>query len=453
MEYVKQAVRSLRGSKSGSLVVVRHSADYPAPESAFRNAHQTRRSALWPFMTSFVQPTPPSPADRLGPATAFDFNQRTRVVFGCGTFSQLGKLARELGGRRVLVVTDTGLRKTGYCDQAQDYLRAAGLEFAVFDQVQENPTTDHVDRCVAFARPENIGLIVGLGGGSSIDCAKGANFLLTNGGRMQDYKGVGKAAHPMLPMIAVPTTSGTGSEAQSFAIIADAETHMKMACGDPKAACRLAILDPELTVTMPPAVAAATGIDAMTHAIESYVTTMRNPISQMFARQAWEHLSAAFPVMLREPKNLDARGKMQLGAFLAGAAIENSMLGAAHAAANPLTAQYGTKHGIAVGLMLPHVIRWNGKTVGDLYRDLVIAAKWDDAETNRESAARTLADGFTDFLRLAKMPVSVSQAIHAGTEGIVLDRLAVEVAQQWTGTFNPRTMDVAAFVELYRNAL
>ena len=404
-------------------------------------------------MTSFVQPTRPSPADQLTATRDFDFNQRTRVVFGCGTFSQLGKLAHELGGRRVLVVTDIGLRKTGYCDQAQNYLSAAGLEVAVFDQVQENPTTDHVDRCVAFARKANIGLIVGLGGGSSIDCAKGANFLLTNGGRMQDYKGVGKAQLAMLPMIAVPTTSGTGSEAQSFAVIADAETHMKMACGDPKAACRVAILDPELTVTMPAAVAAATGIDAMTHAIESYVTTKRNPISQMFARQAWELLSSAFPIMLREPENLDARGKMQLGAFLAGAAIENSMLGAAHAAANPLTAQFGTKHGIAVGLMLPHVIQWNANVAGDMYSELVIAAKWDDAESNRDSAAYRLAEGFTEFLRLADMPVSVSQAIDTEADEVMLDRLAAEATQQWTGTFNPRKMDVAAFVQLYRNAM
>ena len=404
-------------------------------------------------MTSFVQPTHATLADQVAAITPFDFNQRTRLVFGCGTFSQLGKLAHELGGRRVLVVTDTGLRKTGYCDQAQNYLNAAGLEVAVFDQVQENPTTDHVDRCVAFARTANIGLIVGLGGGSSIDCAKGANFLLSNGGRMHDYKGVGKAKLAMLPMIAVPTTSGTGSEAQSFAVIADAETHMKMACGDAKAACRIAILDPELTVTMPAAVAAATGIDAMTHAIESYVTTKRNAISQMFARQAWELLSSAFPVMLRDPENLDARGKMQLGAFLAGAAIENSMLGAAHAAANPLTAKYGTKHGIAVGLMLPHVIQWNAAAVDDLYRDLVIAAKWDDAGTSRESAPDRLAEGFTEFLRLAGMPVSVSQAIGAEADSVPLDRLAAEAAQQWTGSFNPRKMDVAGFVQLYRNAL
>ena len=172
---------------------------------------------------------------------------------------------------------------------------------------------------------------------------------------------------------------------------------MKMACGDPKAACRIAILDPELTVTMPAFVTATSGVDAMTHAIESYVTTKRNPISQMFARQAWELLSTAFPVVLRQPDDVDARGQMQIGAFLAGAAIENSMLGAAHAAANPLTARYGTTHGVAVGLMLPHVVRWNAEVAGDLYRDLVLAAKWDDAETNAESAPSQLADGFTEL--------------------------------------------------------
>lgn len=404
-------------------------------------------------MTPPVQPTYSNPADPITSVPAFDFNQRTRVIFGCGTFSRLGQLARELSDSRVLIVTDNGLRKTGYCDQAASSLRSAGLGVAVFDQVSENPTTDDVDRCVAFARSSDVGLIVGLGGGSSIDCAKGANFVLTNGGRMHDYRGSGKARLPMLPMIAVPTTSGTGSEAQSYAVIADAETHLKMACGDPKAACRLAILDPELTVTMPTAVTAMTGIDAMTHTIESYVTTKRNPVSQMFARQGWELLSTAFPIVLREPDNLDARGRMQLGAFLAGAAIENSMLGAAHAAANPLTAHFGTTHGVAVGLMLPHVIRWNAQVAGDLYRDLVIAAKWDETDMNSETAPGLLADGFTEYLRIADMPVSVSQTIESKINERILNQLAMEAFQQWTGTFNPRTMDHASFVELYRNAL
>ena len=137
-------------------------------------------------------------------------------------------------------------------------------------------------------------LLVGLGGGSSMDCAKGINFLYTNGGRMQDYWGEGKATQPMLPMIAVPTTAGTGSEAQSFALISDAQTHVKMACGDKKAAFRIAILDPELTLTQPARVTALTGIDAIAHALETYVTQRRNPVSLSFSREAWRLLSAHF---------------------------------------------------------------------------------------------------------------------------------------------------------------
>jgi alcohol dehydrogenase len=285
-----------------------------------------------------------------------------------------------------------------------------------------------------------------------MDCAKGANFLLTNGGKMQDYRGSGRTRRPMLPMIAVPTTSGTGSEAQSFAVIADAATHMKMACGDPGAAFKVAILDPELTVTMPHAVAAATGIDAMTHAIESFVTLKRNPISQMYAKQAWQLLARAFPIVLKEPYNVEARGQMQLGAFLAGAAIECSMLGAAHAASNPLTAHFGTVHGIAVGIMMPHVIRWNATIVGELYRELAVAVGWCPSDEDSRSAGEILAGGFTEFLRQADLPVSISQTIDQTLDDALINVLAAEAAQQWTGTFNPCKMNSEGFAELYRRA-
>lgn len=407
----------------------------------------------WASMTAFSPSDILSVGNRTQALSPFDYHQRTRLVFGCGTIEQLGTLARELSAQRVLLVTDAGMRQAGYCDRAASILDSAGLEVFVFNEVSVNPTTDDVERCVTFAKPANVDLIIGLGGGSCIDTARGTNFLLTNGGRMQDYRGIGKATQPMLPMIGVPTTSGTGSEAQSFAVIAEAATHMKMACGDVKAACRVAVLDPELTVTMPRSVTAATGIDAMTHAVESYVTTKRNAVSQMFARHAWELLVEAFPIVQREPSSVDARGKMQLGAFLAGAAIENSMLGAAHATANPLTAHFGTTHGMAVGLMLPHVVRWNSASVGSLYRDLAIVAGWADAETPPEAAALQLADGFTELLRMADMPTTVTQVIDQTADAKLLELLAGEAAQQWTGTFNPRKMDTAAFVRLYRNAL
>src|SRR5205085_8313206 len=175
----------------------------------------------------------------------------------------------------------------------------AGREVFVYDAVEENPTTRHVDQALSFARANQIDFIVAVGGGSSMDCAKGVNFLLTNGGSMSDYMGFGKATKPMLPSIGVPTTSGTGSEGQSYALIADNDTHMKMACGDRKAAFRVAILDPEVTVSQPRKVSAITGIDALAHALETYVTTTRNPLSQTFAREGWRLLDPNLETALR----------------------------------------------------------------------------------------------------------------------------------------------------------
>src|SRR5947209_1637646 len=218
---------------------------------------------------------------------SFDYRPLGRVVFEAGGLARLGELARELGGTRALLVTDPGLKAAGHPQRALASLRDAGLHVAVFDGVEENPTEHHVREALALAQAEQIDFLVAIGGGSSMDCAKGVNFLYTNGGRMADYKGFGKAVKPMLPSVAVPTTSGTGSEGQSYALIADERTHMKMACGDRKAAFRLALLDPELTVTQPAKVTAVTGIDALTHALESHVCTRRNPLSQSFSRSAW----------------------------------------------------------------------------------------------------------------------------------------------------------------------
>ncbi len=374
---------------------------------------------------------------------SFDYNPRTRVVFGCGSMQRLGELARDYGGSRVLLVTDAGLAAAGHPQRAQQSLEAAGLAVALFDNVHPNPTTRDVDACVRFAQQADVDLIVGLGGGSSMDCAKGANFLLTNGGSMRDYQGVGRAHAEMLPMIAVPTTAGTGSEAQSFALIADPETHMKMACGDPRAACRVAVLDPELTLTQPQSVAAATGIDAVTHAIESFVCTRRNEVSQLFARQAWSLLGRNLAAVFAEPDNLRTRGAVQWGAHLAGASIENSMLGAAHAMANPLTAHFGTTHGFAVGLLLPHVIRFNADVAASEYAELAALVGASDAAG--------LADFVTGLLQALRLPQRLSETRF---DPALIPTLAEEAIGQWTRQFNPRTIDSAAdFEQLYRRAM
>lgn len=360
-----------------------------------------------------------------------------RVVFGPGTLSVIGVEAAALGGKKVLIVTDPGIARTGAVSRAVSSLEAEGVSVAVYDQVRENPTTEDVDRCVRAASESGADLIVGLGGGSSLDTAKGCNFILTNGGRMHDYWGVGKATQPMLPFIAVPTTSGTGSECQSFALIADAETHAKMACGDPKAAAALAILDPELTVTMPAAVTAHTGIDAIAHALETAVCNKRSEISSGYSEAAWKLLDRGLEEVLKNPGDIVARARMQLGAAFAGTAIENSMLGIAHSCANPLTAHFGIVHGQAVGTMLPYVIEFNESDPGTaaIYASLAGGGR--------------LSDRVRAHLERSSMGATLSEL---GANEAMIPQLAEEASAQWTARFNPVPVTSALLEEVYRAA-
>jgi alcohol dehydrogenase len=383
--------------------------------------------------------------------TGFDFQPRTRVIFGVGALDRIGEVASALG-TQALLVTDPGIVAAGHLDRARRALNASGVNVAIFDAVKENPTTREVDQCVEAARAIRPQLIIGLGGGSSMDTAKGCNFLLTNGGRMRDYWGVGKANKPMLPLIAVPTTAGTGSECQSFALIADEKTHQKMACGDPKAAPSVAILDPLLTLTQPRSVAACTGIDAFAHAVETAVTKKRNELSWLYSREAFRLTISNLEHVLQRGDNLESRAAMQLGAAYAGTAIENSMLGAAHSAANPLTAHFGIIHGQAVGMMLPHVVRFNAQQPESaaIYAQLARSADLAAGSARAEQAVEALIAEIHSLLRVAQMPPSLS-ALNITRDEVA--KLAAEAAGQWTAQFNPRPITASDFETIYAAAL
>src|SRR5215213_409853 len=376
----------------------------------------------------------------------FDFQPRTRVIFGAGTVERLGELARELNFKRTLLVADHGLVASGHVDEAVGPLQAAGIEVFRFHDFEVNPDTLMVENGARAVSSLKIDSIIGLGGGISMDFAKGIIFLLTNGGRMGDYHGYCKATKPMLPMIAIPTTAGTGSEAQSYALISDAETHVKMACGDPKAAFRVALLDPALTVSQPRSITATSGYDAIAHAVETYVTLKRNPVSKLFSREAWRLLEPNYERVLSKPDNLEARGAMQLGAYYAGLAIENSMLGATHACANPLTARYGTAHGAAIAMLLPSVVRWNEMFACNEYFWLLswstIAARSDNL-TVSEALARRLEE-------LAEAGGLRSNLRSLGVSREELAELAADAAEQWTGSFNPRPFNKEGAIEVYQ---
>ena len=375
--------------------------------------------------------------------TSFEFEFSTRLVFGPGTINRIGEVTRELDCSRPLLVADPGIRDAGHVDTALNLLTDAGLNVEVFDQFGVNPDSTMVDRGVSFAASLNRDSIIGLGGGSSLDCAKGINLILTNGGQIADYRGYGHAQKPLLPMVAIPTTAGTGSEAQSYAVISDSTTHLKMACGDPKLAFSTAILDPELTLSQPAQVTASAGFDAIAHAVETAVTTRRTSLSILFSKEAFRLLNANYERVLTEPNDLDARGAMHLGAFYAGIAIEQSMLGAAHACANPLTAQYQLTHGIALAILLPHVVRWNTQMSDSLYSGLM------DSNIPPEQAGTRLAERLVELSKAGGFPSNLKTI---GIPQHDLADLAESAGTQWTGTFNPRPFSESEALEVYQCA-
>jgi alcohol dehydrogenase len=374
----------------------------------------------------------------------FDLFLRTRVVYGEASLDRLGDYARELGFTRTLIVSDKALLPTGFADRTASILTKAGIWSCSFHDFDPNPDSHMVEAGRVFAAAQNIDSIVAVGGGSSLDCAKAINFVLTNGGTMRDYWGFGKAHKPLLPSIGIPTTAGTGSEAQAYALISDPETHRKMACGDPKAAFKIALLDPELTLTQPRRVTAEAGFDAISHAVESFVTKKRTAMSDLFARDAWRLLEGSYERVLANPQDVKARGAMLLGAHEAGVAIELSMLGATHACANPLTSRYGTTHAVAISIMLPQVVRWNSEEVGERYAQLLAVAGKPDLQPGECLAKRleqlAAAGGLPNTLSGINVPRSD------------LPILAENATKEWTGTFNPRPLDAAAALALYERA-
>ena len=377
------------------------------------------------------------------PAATFDW-ERDDVVFGPGALVRLGEIAAGLGLRRVFLVADPGLRAPGHLDRARGALQASGLLVETHADVVENPDEPSIARAADALTAFRADGLVALGGGSALDTAKGAALLATSGGLPRDYRGHGKAGRALPPMIGIPTTAGTGSEAQSYALISHAETHEKMAIGDPGLVFRVVILDPDLLATVPRRVAAAAGYDAIAHAVETAVTTRKSDESLALSLEAFAALVRAFPGVLDEATP-SARADMMRGAHLAGRAIEASMLGAAHACANPLSARFAAVHGEALSTVLPHVVRFNAEAGRDGYAGLCQAAGWESADP-----ARTLAVWLEGCADRARLPRSIA-AVGARPDDV--DALAFDAAVQWTGTFNPRPFDAAAAREVYRCAL
>lgn len=296
----------------------------------------------------------------------FTFFCPVKLIFGQPVAEALPAALAEIGAQRVLLLSDPGLVQIGLAGEIARVLADKGLHVATFTEIKTNPTVADVNAALAVAQAAGAEALVALGGGSVIDVAKGVGLLATNGGSYADYQWRGQPiARPILPLIAVPTTAGTGSEMTKVAVIEDEETHAKRGVLHPHMFARAAILDPALTASLPAGLTAATGADVLGHALEAYMGRRANPITDNLALDAARRAWRALPRAVRQGDDLAAREEMLLASALAGWAFDQSGLGIVHALAGPLTGRYGLHHGLTIGLLLPHGLAYNLPALGE----------------------------------------------------------------------------------------
>jgi len=294
-----------------------------------------------------------------GPFKSFSYHSPTALEFGWGSLAKLPGIVRELGGGTVLVVGDPGVARAGLVDRVVSTLAAADIPAWTFTDVESDPAVDSVEAGTLLGKRNGCDAVVGIGGGSALDTAKAIGLMLTNDGSIRDYVGIGKVKSPPMPVVAIPTTAGTGSELTIWSVLTDKQNHRKISVGSVLNCPRVGLLDPELTVSLPPPMTAATGMDALTHAVESYVNTASHPFSEAAAEKAIALIGKSLRSAVAHGSNAEARADMLVASSLAGMAFNSTRLGYVHAFALPLGSKFGLPHGLVNAIMLPVVMRYN----------------------------------------------------------------------------------------------
>jgi alcohol dehydrogenase class IV len=382
----------------------------------------------------------------------FRFNTTSSIIFEAGAAGRIGELAGKRLGSRVLFVTDPGLRKLGLCDATLNSLQEAGMTATIFDTVEADPSLATLLKAVEAGRASSVTGVVGFGGGSSLDVAKLAALLIGSGEALDEAWGVGNAKGPRLPLVLVPTTAGTGSEVTPVAIItvgAEEKRGVSSAIILPD----IAILDPALTLGLPPAITAATGIDAMVHAIEAYASknANNNPLSRMLARQALQLLGANIEKAVFNGGDVEARGAMLLGSMLAGQAFANSPVAAVHALAYPIGGSFHVPHGLSNALVLPHVLRFNAPDAAHLYAEIAADAF---PHLQREQGIQGRCAAFIEELAALSAKIGLPQRLRdVGIGEEHLAKMATDAMRQTRLLVNnPRPLSEVDALAIYRAA-
>jgi alcohol dehydrogenase len=380
----------------------------------------------------------------------FGFFIPTVSLMGVGCAKETGAQAKALGATRMLIVTDAGMNKLGVADQIKQMIEGAGLEAIIFDGAEPNPTDRNVHDGVQAYYENNCDGIVTLGGGSSHDCGKGIGLVVAGGGSIRDYEGVNKSTRPMPPFLAINTTAGTASEMTRFCIITNTDTHVKMAIVDWRVTPNVAINDPVLMAGMPPALTAATGMDALTHAIEAYVSTIATPVTDACAIKAIELVRDYLPAAVANGKNMVARDRMAYAEFLAGMAFNNASLGYVHAMAHQLGGFYNLPHGVCNAILLPAVCDFNLIACPKRYRDIAIALGQDVSGLSDLDAGAKGIQAIRQLSELLGIPAGLAQL---GVKEDDLETMAINAKKDACQLTNPRTATLNQVIEIFMNSM
>ena len=378
----------------------------------------------------------------------FSFSIPQHVIFGKGSLGKLPEAAKALGKNKALIISGPHLNRIGMADKCRAALSAAGIGSAAFTETEGNPSTETVEKAVEAYKSSGADFIVAFGGGSPLDVAKAAGILAMYGGKITEYEGGGKVPGPVVPMIAIPTTAGTGSEVTSFSVITDHSRNYKLSVSSNYLLPAYAILDPELIASVPAGTAAACGVDAMVHALEAYLSLAASPFSDMFALKALQLIGKNLRAYAANRGNEAAAEAMMMGSLFAGIAFSHARLGDVHAMSHPVSAYFNVAHGVANAILLPVIVEYNeladqGKYY-DIYRCVAKAPV---------SEAMFSSHMLTEELRALNMELGIPSCLkEAGVKAEYFDAMAEDAMKSGNISVNPRSTTKADVLELYKKA-
>ena len=373
------------------------------------------------------------------------------ILAGFGASERLGQEAMNIGARKALVVTDKGVVNSGIEKKIKDHLEKSGVSVEIFDEVMSDPDIANAEACIKVAKKDRYDLVIGVGGGSSMDIAAIASVMMTNGGTVYDYFGLNLVKNPGIPTILIPTTAGTGAEVTPNAILTDTKERLKKAVVSPHILPRVAIIDPLLHLSMPPSVTSSSGIDALTHAIESYTSNNATILTDLFAKESMIMIGQSLRTAVANGNDMEARYNMAIGSLYSGISLANAGVTAVHALAYPLGGQFNVAHGIANGLLLPYVMEFN--VLGNIPKFAQVAqflgGKLD--HLSLLDRAYQAAKAVKAIYRDLKIPQSLTELKVPKKAIPAMAKAAVNVTRLMGN--NPRTMTVQDVEQIYEKAL